>query len=82
MANVQWVHEELVKSCERREKLERAARTRLQSELQRYQEMNKALREEVDLLQSQLLTPTDHQIIIAQLFQQSKWSEEEEEEEF
>ena len=66
------VHEELVQSCERREKLERAARTRLQSEVQRLQELNKALKEEVDVYQSQLLAPSEHQMIIAQLFQQSK----------
>lgn len=72
VSNIYREHEELAQSCERREKLERAARTRLQSELQRHQEMNKALKEEVDLLQSQLLAPSEHQIIIAQLFQQSK----------
>lgn len=68
VANIYRVHEELVQSCERREKLERAARTRLQSELQRYQELNKALKEEVELYQS----PSEHQMVIAQLFQQSK----------
>ena len=72
MANIYRVHEELVQSCERREKLERAARTRLQSEVQRLQELNKALKEEVDVYQSQLLAPSEHQMIIAQLFQQSK----------
>ena len=72
MANIYRVHEELVQSCERREKLERAARTRLQSEVQRLQELNKALKEEVDVYQSQLLAPSEHQMIIAQLFQQSE----------
>lgn len=72
MANIYRVHEELVQSCERREKLERAARTRLQSDLQRYQELNKSLKEEVDVYQSQLVSPSEHQILIAQLFQQSK----------
>lgn len=73
MANIYRVHEELVQSCERREKLERAARTRLQSDLQRYQELNKSLKDEVDVYQSQLVSPSEHQILIAQLFQQSKW---------
>lgn len=72
VANIYRVHEELVQSCERREKLERAARTRLQSDLQRYQELNKSLKEEVDVYQSQLVSPSEHQILIAQLFQQSK----------
>lgn len=70
MANIYRVHEELVQSCERREKLERAARTRLQSDLQRYIECNKALKEEIDVYQSQL--PSEHQMVIGQLFQQSK----------
>ncbi|CAG9825130.1 unnamed protein product [Phaedon cochleariae] len=47
-------HEELVQSCERRERLERAARARLQADCGRYREMNEALREQVDLLSSQL----------------------------
>lgn len=63
MANIYRVHEELVQSCERREKLEKAARTRLQ-------EMNKALKEEVDVYRSQLMAPSEHQL--AQLFQQSE----------
>lgn len=72
MANIYRVHEELVQSCERREKLERAARTRLQTDLQRSQELNKALKEEVDVYQSQLLAPSEHQMVIGQLFQQSE----------
>ncbi|XP_072401142.1 uncharacterized protein [Diabrotica undecimpunctata] len=49
-------HEELVQSCERREILERAARARLQSDCVRYQELNKALREQVELLSTQMLS--------------------------
>ncbi|KAG5889003.1 hypothetical protein JTB14_033933 [Gonioctena quinquepunctata] len=49
-------HEELVQSCERRERLERAARARLQADCCRYQELNKALREQVDLLSTQMLS--------------------------
>jgi hypothetical protein len=47
IANIYRVHEELVQSCERREKLERAARTRLQSECRRLHELNRAYREQV-----------------------------------
>lgn len=75
VSNIYRVHEELVQSCERREKLERAARTRLQSDVQRLQEVNKALKEEVDVYQSQLLSPSEHQMVIAQLFQQSEYCE-------
>lgn len=71
VANIYRVHEELVQSCERREKLERAARTRLQTDLQRVQELNKALKDQADIFQSQLLAPSEHQILIAQLFTQS-----------
>ncbi|XP_056642630.1 uncharacterized protein LOC130449020 isoform X1 [Diorhabda sublineata] len=49
-------HEELVQSCDRRERLERAARARLQSDCVRYQELNKALREQVELLSTQMLS--------------------------
>ncbi|XP_055702910.1 uncharacterized protein LOC129801671 isoform X2 [Phlebotomus papatasi] len=72
VANIYRVHEELVQSCERREKLERAARTRLQTDLQRVQELNKALKDQADIFQSQLLAPSEHQILIAQLFTQNK----------
>ncbi|XP_050293372.1 uncharacterized protein LOC126733925 isoform X2 [Anthonomus grandis grandis] len=49
-------HEELVQSCERRERLERAARARLQTDCRRYQDLNRALREQVDLLSTQVLS--------------------------
>lgn len=52
---VHKAHEELVQSCERRERLERAARARLQGDCRRYQELNRALREQVDLLSNQML---------------------------
>ncbi|KAL1506524.1 hypothetical protein ABEB36_005871 [Hypothenemus hampei] len=53
---VHKTHEELVQSCDRRERLERAARSRLQSDCRRYQELNRALREQVDLLSTQVLS--------------------------
>lgn len=73
VANVYRVHEELKQTCERREKLERAARMRLQSDLQRVQELNCVMKDQVDILQSQLLAPSEHQILIAQFFTQSKF---------
>lgn len=42
-------------SCDRRERLERAARARLQGDCRRYQELNRVLREQVDLLSNQML---------------------------
>lgn len=72
VTNIYRVHEELKQTCERREKLERAARMRLQSDLQRVQELNCVMKDQVDILQSQLLAPSEHQILIAQLFTQSK----------
>lgn len=49
------VHEELVQSCERRERLERTARTRLQTDCRRFQETNKSLKEQIEALQQQLI---------------------------
>ncbi|XP_031617693.1 uncharacterized protein LOC116337358 isoform X4 [Contarinia nasturtii] len=72
VTNIYRAHEELKQTCERREKLERAARMRLQSDLQRVQELNAVMRDQVDILQSQLLAPSEHQILIAQLFTQNK----------
>lgn len=71
VTNIYRAHEELKQTCERREKLERAARMRLQSDLQRVQELNSVMKDQVDILQSQLLAPSEHQILIAQLFTQS-----------
>ncbi|XP_055322389.1 uncharacterized protein LOC129578205 isoform X6 [Sitodiplosis mosellana] len=72
VTNIYRAHEELKQTCERREKLERAARMRLQSDLQRVQELNSVMKDQVDILQSQLLAPSEHQILIAQLFTQNK----------
>lgn len=71
VVNIYRVHEELKQTCERREKLERAARMRLQYDLQRVQELNCVMKDQVEVLQSQLLAPTEHQLMIAQLFTQS-----------
>lgn len=52
---IQKVHraqEELVASCERRERLERVARARLQSDCRRIQEVNRALREQLEMMTS------------------------------
>lgn len=72
VVNIYRVHEELKQTCERREKLERAARMRLQYDLQRVQELNCVMKDQVEVLQSQLLAPTEHQLLIAQLFTQSE----------
>lgn len=53
---VHRAHEDLVQSCDRRERLERAARSRLQGDNRRLQELNRALREQVDLLSTQMLS--------------------------
>lgn len=47
MSKVHKAHEELVGSCERREKLERAARSRLQDDCRRLHDVNRALRNQV-----------------------------------
>lgn len=80
VANIYRVHEELVQSCDRREKLERTARTRLQSDCRRLQELNRALKDQVEILQNQLLAPSDHQlgrtqqdVLISQLVTQSNF---------
>lgn len=81
-------HEELVQSCDRRERLERAARNRLQSDNRRLQDLNRALREQVDLLSTQMLSRSPAQdsigpeslrrelskreVLITQLITQSK----------
>lgn len=72
VTNVYRVYEELVQSCERREKLERVARLRLQENLQKVQTLNRALKDQVDIFQTQLLTPSEHQLLVAQLFTQNK----------
>lgn len=73
VAKIYLAHEELEQSCQRREKLELTIRNRLQSEFARAQELNRALRDQNEVLQTQLQAPSDHQILIAQLFTQSKF---------
>lgn len=60
VGKVHRAHEELVQSSERRERLERAARSRLQGDVRRLQELNRALREQVELLSTQLKTGRQH----------------------
>ena len=75
----------MVQSCERRERLERTARNRLQNDCRRLQELNRALREQIDVLQQQLIVATTQQqqqlssssrsqqdLLITQLIQQNK----------
>ncbi|XP_072939426.1 uncharacterized protein [Epargyreus clarus] len=47
---VRQAHEELVGSCERRERLERAARVRLQADCRRLHDINRALKHQVELV--------------------------------
>ena len=54
LSAVQSAHQALVRSSERKESLERSARLRLEAEWRRSQEMNGALRNQVELLSSQL----------------------------
>lgn len=82
VANIYRAHEELVQSCERRERLEKAAKSRLQQDCRRLQELNRAFRDQVEVLQNQLLTSSDHQlgrtqqdVLISQLVTQSKLEE-------
>lgn len=85
VTNIYRVHEELVQSCERRERLERTARTKLQSECRRFQDINRTLRDQVEVLQQQLIAATTQQqqqlsstgrtqqdLLISQLIQQNK----------
>ncbi|KAG6456561.1 hypothetical protein O3G_MSEX009810 [Manduca sexta] len=81
---VRTAHEELVSSCERRERLERAARARLQADCRRLQELNRALKQQVDLLSQGVRTENDNsaealrkelqnrEMLIAQLITQNK----------
>lgn len=71
VSNLYCVHEELKQNCERREKLERVVRMRLQSDLTRVQELNSVMKDQMDILQNQLREPSEHQLLIAQLFTQS-----------
>jgi len=82
IANVHRVHEDLAASCERREKLERAARLKLQNDIRRLNEMNRAYKDQIDLLNMQTDSPpniveqmrkelSQREILIAQLITQS-----------
>lgn len=81
IAKVHRAHEELAASCERREKLERAARLRLQNDCRRLTELNRALRDQLDLLSARTDNPpivetmrkelTQRELLIGQLITQS-----------
>ena len=78
IAKVHRAHEELAASSERREKLERAARLRLQNDCR-----NRALRDQIDLLSARTDSPpivesmrkelTQRELLIGQLITQSKY---------
>ncbi|KOC65203.1 Angiomotin [Habropoda laboriosa] len=82
IAKVHRAHEELAASSERREKLERAARLRLQNDCRRLTELNRALRHELDLLPAPTGSPsivesmrkelTQRELLIGQLITQNK----------
>ncbi|XP_063701887.1 myb-like protein AA [Culicoides brevitarsis] len=78
IANIHREYEDLVQSNERRERLETVQRTRYQNELRHAQEVNRALRDQVEALQNQLLTMpnqlgrSQQDALIAQLLAQNK----------
>lgn len=81
ISNIYRVHEELVQSCERRERLEKTARSRLQADCRRLQELIRAYRDQLEVLQNQkqALSSSDHQlgrtqqdVLISQLVTQNK----------
>ena len=55
MGKVHRAHEDLVESCERRERLERTARAKLQAEIRRLQDTNRSLCEQVDIVSKQMM---------------------------
>ncbi|XP_026492818.2 angiomotin-like protein 2 isoform X1 [Vanessa tameamea] len=81
---VRSAHEELVDSCERRERLERAARVRLQADCRRLHDLNRALKQQVELLSQGVRAEGDsssealrkelqsREMLIAQLITQNK----------
>ncbi|XP_050562155.1 angiomotin-like protein 2 isoform X3 [Spodoptera frugiperda] len=81
---VRTAHEELVGSCERRERLERAARVRLQADCRRLHDLNRALKQQVELLSQGVRNENDsnaealrkelqnREMLIAQLITQNK----------
>ncbi|XP_077294805.1 uncharacterized protein LOC143917206 isoform X2 [Arctopsyche grandis] len=87
VSKVHRAHEELVGSCERRERLERAARGRLQSDCRRLHDVNIRLRDQIELLSGQVMRPLEpmstatetlrkelqnREMLIAQLISQNK----------
>ncbi|XP_029176914.1 uncharacterized protein LOC114945006 [Nylanderia fulva] len=82
VTKVHRAHEELAASCERREKLERAARLRLQNDCRRLSELNRALRDQIDLLSTRTDSPSiiqsmrkelsQHEVLISQFLSQNK----------
>lgn len=87
IVKVHDAHEALVKSSERREQLERLARHKLHAEVKRLTELNADLKDQVDILSTQIANrpmPPDsthalqkelnkRDVLIAQLVSQSKW---------
>lgn len=74
MSKVYRSHQELVESSERRERLERTARLKLQAEVRRLQEANRALRDQS--LSSSNMVDSNQMVVkretmIAQLISQS-----------
>ncbi|KAJ8727396.1 hypothetical protein PYW07_001515 [Mythimna separata] len=81
---VRTAHEELVGSCERRERLERAARVRLQADCRRLHDLNRALKQQVELVSQGVRNENDsntealrkelqnREMLIAQLITQNK----------
>lgn len=51
-----------------------AIRTKLQNEIRRAQEVNRVLRDQIEVHQSQLMAPSEHQVLIAQFFTQSTYN--------
>lgn len=77
--NIQREYEALVQSNDRRERLERNARNKLQNELRQYQEVNRVLCEQIEAMQQQLMNHPEHHmdrsqqdVRIAQLTAQNK----------
>jgi len=81
IAKVHRAHEDLAASCDRREKLERTARLKLQNEIRRLNELNRAYKDQIDLLTMQADNPpnieqmrkelSQRELLIGQLITQS-----------
>ncbi|OXU20473.1 hypothetical protein TSAR_010241, partial [Trichomalopsis sarcophagae] len=83
ITKIHRAHEELAATCDRREKLERAARLRLQSDCRRLGELNRALRDQIELMsnarnespltiESMRKELTQKELFIGQLITQTK----------